>query len=111
LVRAYALLLSKNFAAAIPLLREILAHSAPSPTETTPALLAWALEETGGFDEAAKYLRNTPIPATFGQAPFDALVFPRIFHLRAVVAEKKGLKQIAEQNYQLFKVLSGPRNP
>jgi hypothetical protein len=69
--------------------------------------LAWALTETGAFDEAAKYLRSTPVPAPTGQAPFDALVFPRIFYLRGLVAEKKGLKQVAEQNSQLFKTLSG----
>jgi tetratricopeptide (TPR) repeat protein len=106
LVRAYALLLSKNFSAAVPLLREVIARSAPGPNETTPVFLAWALMETGGFDEAAKYLRSTPVPAPTGQAPFDALVFPRIFYLRGLVAEKKGLKQVAEQNYQLFKALS-----
>jgi tetratricopeptide (TPR) repeat protein len=106
-VRAYALLLSKNFAAAIPLLRESIARAAPSPTETAPVLLAWALEETGAFDEAAKYLRNTPVPAASGPAPFEALIFPRIFYLRGVVAEKKGLKPLAEQNYRMFKALSG----
>ncbi len=107
LVRAYALLLSKNFAAAVPLLREIVARSPPNPAETTPVLLAWAIEETGAFDEAAKYLRNTPVPAVSGPAPFDALIVPRIFYLRGAVAEKKGLKQVAEQNYRLFKALSG----
>jgi tetratricopeptide (TPR) repeat protein len=106
-VRACALLLSKNFAAAIPLLRESIARTAPSPSETAPVLLAWALEETGAFDEAAKYLRNTPVPAVSGPAPFEALIFPRIFNLRAVVAEKKGLKQVAEQNDRLFRALFG----
>jgi tetratricopeptide (TPR) repeat protein len=109
LVRAYAFLLSKNFAAAVPLLREIIARSPPSPNETTPVFLAWALVETGAFDEAAKYLRSTPVPAVTGQAPFDALIFPRIFYLRAVVAGKKGLKQVEQQNYELFKALSPPK--
>ena len=104
-VRAEALLLSKDFAAAVPLLREVLAHSAPSPTETTPVLLAWALEQTGQFDEAEKYLGATPIPA-LGPAPFEALVFPRIFHLRAIVAEKKGLQAVADQNRRIFVALS-----
>lgn len=88
LVRAYALLLARNFAAAVPLLREIFAHSGPGPAEITPVLLAWALEETGQFAEAQKYLRNTPVPAVSGPAPFEALAFPRIFRLRAVAAEK-----------------------
>jgi tetratricopeptide (TPR) repeat protein len=109
MVRVYALLLSKSFTAAVPLLREIVARSSPTPTETTPVLLAWALVETGAFDEAAKYLRSTPVPSVSGQAPFDALIFPRIFYLRAAVAGKKGLKQVAEQNFQLFKALSGPK--
>ena len=107
LVRAEAALLSKDFAAAVPLLREVLAHSAPSPTETAPVLLAWALEETGQFDEAEKHLRATPVPAALGPAPFQALSFPRIFHLRAVAAEKKGLQAVAEQNRRIFAALSG----
>ena len=73
-----------------------------SPRPLTPA-------ETGAFDEAAKYLRSTPVPTVSGQAPFDALVFPRIFYLRAVVAEKKGMKQVAEQNSLVFRALSGPK--
>jgi tetratricopeptide (TPR) repeat protein len=106
LVRAYTLLLAKNFSAAVPLLREILAHSGPSPAEITPVLLAWALEETGKFGEVEEYLRGTPVPAVSGPAPFEALAFPRIFYLRAVAAEKKGLHQVAEQNYSLFKTLT-----
>jgi hypothetical protein len=107
LARAEALLLTNDFAAAVPLLREVLARSGPSPTETAPVLLAWALEETGQFDEAEKYLRATPLPAALGPAPFQALVFPLIFHLRAVAAEKKGLQAVAEQNRRIFAALSG----
>jgi hypothetical protein len=69
-------------------------------------LLAWALEETGKFGEVEEYLRGTPVPAVSGPAPFEALAFPRIFYLRAVAAEKKGLHQVAEQNYSLFKTLT-----
>jgi tetratricopeptide (TPR) repeat protein len=105
LVRAYALLLAKNFAAAVPLLREILTRSGPGPADITPVLLAWALDETGQFDEAEKFLRGTPVPAVSGQAPFEVLAFPRIFYLRAVAAEKKGLKPVAEQNFRLYRAL------
>jgi hypothetical protein len=106
LARAYALLLSKNFEAAVPLLREIEAHAAPSPNEPAPVLLAWALVETGHFDEAEKYLRNTPVPMASGPAPFESLIFPRIFYLRAAVAQKQGAKTVADQNYRLFRTLS-----
>jgi len=42
LVLSYALLLSKEFKAAEPLLENIYSHSGPEPQETMPVLLAWA---------------------------------------------------------------------
>lgn len=106
IARAYALLLSREFAAALPLLREIDARSAPSPHDAVPTLLAWALVETGHFEEAEKHLLVTPVPTASGPAPFESLLFPRIFQLRAIVAQKKGNRPLAEQNARLFKTLS-----
>ena len=80
---AYALLLSKNFQAALPLLRELETSAPPGPGSTIPALLAWALVETGHADEAKKYLRSTPVPSAPAPDPFQSLIYPRIFQLRA----------------------------
>ncbi len=109
LVRVYALLLSNDFAAALPLLRDIEAHATPNPSDPAPVLLAWALEETGYVAEAESYLRTTPVRSVTGSAPFESLVFPRIFHLRAVAAEKKGDRATAALNARLFQTLVGPK--
>jgi Flp pilus assembly protein TadD/TolB-like protein len=107
MARVYALLLAKDFSAALPLLREITARAAPNPTDPAPALLAWALEETGHFEEAETYLRITPTPAAPAPDLFESLVYPRIFYLRAVAADKRGATAEAERNYRLFRALSG----
>ena len=64
--------------------------------------------ETGHFDEAEKYLQSTPTPVAPQPDPFESLIYPRIFHLRAVVAEKKGARAEAEQNASLYQKLSKP---
>ena len=106
-MRAISLLLAKDFATALPLLRDLVARAAHGPTETAPVMLAWALVETGHFEEAGNYVQFTPTPTAAAPAPFEALVFPRIFHLRAVVAEKKGDRAEAERNERLYRILSG----
>jgi len=106
-MRAIALLLSKDFATTLPILRDLNTRAAPSPIETSGVMLAWALVETGNFEEAGKHLQFTPTPTAPAPAPFESLIFPRIFHLRAVVAEKKGDRAEAERNERLYRTLSG----
>jgi Flp pilus assembly protein TadD len=108
--KALTLLLANDFQAALPVLREVAARAAPNPTEIAPVLLGWALVETGHLDEAEKYLQTIPVPSAPLPAPFESMIIPRIFHLRAVVAEKKGATREAEQNNRLFQTLSAPRN-
>ena len=45
--------------------------------------------------------------AALGPAPLDALVYPRIFHLRQAAAEKKGDSAEAEKNKRIFTALAG----
>jgi len=73
----------------IDVARDIAARAAPNPSESTPVMLAWALVETGKFDEAEKYLRYNPVPTAPAADPFESLVYPRIFRLREMVAAKK----------------------
>jgi hypothetical protein len=108
--QAYTLLLAKDFQGALPILRDIVARTPPNPNEPAPVLLAWALVETGHFDEAEMYLRTVPVPAVPAPAPFESLILPRIFELRAKVAEKKGDRAAAERNSRLFQTLSGARS-
>jgi len=108
--RAYALLLAKDFEGALPILRDVVARLAPDPVDPAPVMLAWALVETGRVEEAEKYLRTVPVPANPAPAPFESLIFPRIFDLRAKVAEKRGDRPEAERNRRLFQVLSGSKS-
>jgi hypothetical protein len=104
--RAYALLFSKDFAGALPLLRETYASWNPArPDPGVPVLLAWAYVETGRPQDAAPLLRFNPISESSGLNPFTSFWFPRLFYLRGVVqpAERK-------PQFQLFLKLSGP-NP
>ena len=108
LVLAYAFLFAKQYQAAAPLLKQAYEHSAPEPSETLPVLLAWALVETGRFDEAAPLVARSPIPAAEGTDLFTSLSFPRLLFLRGEILAKQGRRQDAERNYRLFLALSGP---
>jgi tetratricopeptide (TPR) repeat protein len=105
---AYALLFSKEFAEARPLLQSMYNSGNPSADEGLPVLLAWANVETGHIDEAATLLQTTPPLSDVGLTWSTPLYFPRIFYLRAVVAEKQGKADVARENWSIFHALSGP---
>lgn len=63
-IRALALVLRRDFAAAIPELREAVLRQTPMEASQWQVLLAWALAETGQTAEAKKLLATWPIPAT-----------------------------------------------
>jgi tetratricopeptide (TPR) repeat protein/TolB-like protein len=107
LMVGYALLLQKDFTAALPVLQAMYQHSAPEPHEILPVLLAWAQVETGHFQDAAPFVERNPVP---NPAPelFASLAFPRLFSLRAAVLEKQGQRAEAEKVLRLFVSLSGP---
>lgn len=102
-----ALLLQKEFEAAVPVLSDLYQHSAPAPQEILPVLLAWAQIETGHVDDAARFVLRNPIP---NPAPelFATLAFPRLLLLRATVLEKQGKAAEAASARRLFVSLSGP---
>jgi tetratricopeptide (TPR) repeat protein/TolB-like protein len=107
LMLAYALLLQKDFASALPVLQDVVQHSPPEPHEILPVLMAWALVETGHFKEAADFVQRNPVP---NPAPelFASLAFPRLLFLRATVLEKLGQRDAAAKTLRLFASLSGP---
>ena len=107
-VLADALLLSKEYAAALPVLQTMYDGGNPSADEGLPVLLAWADLETGHIPEAAALLRSNPPLSDAGLTWSTPLYFPRIFYLRAVVAEKQGNADVARENYRIFHALSGP---
>ena len=101
-----ALLLGKQFDAALPVLRRAYENAAPTDAEL-PVLLAWAYLETGQAASAATLLDRNPIPQPGGIDAFSACWFPRLFFLRGRAAEKQGRPDAARANYKLFLELSG----
>jgi len=105
---ADALLIGKEYAAALPVLQQMYDSGNPTADEGLPVLLAWADLETGRVQEAATLLRfNQPLSEA-GLTWSTPLRFPRIFYLRAVVAEKQSKPDEAMENWRLFRALSGP---
>lgn len=104
---AFALLFAGDFAGAAPLLEQLYRDSPPAAPEQPKVLLAWALVETGRFDQAAPLVRLNALPDPVNEHPLLALVFPRIFYLRGALAEKQGRLDAARRDYRLFLQYSG----
>lgn len=105
---AYALLLEKEFQPASILLKQAYNRANPTSDETVRTLLAWSWLQAGRAQDAAPLLRLNPIPPPAGPGSLVSLYFPRIYYLRALVAEKAGKPDDAHANYSLFLRLSGP---
>lgn len=106
-VLAYALLLSREFAPASEVLRRMYDSAGSTGSEGLPVLLAWSYLETGRPGDAAPLLQFNPVPPITGPGVFTALYFPRIFELRAQLAEKQGNAAAAQANRKIFSSLSG----
>jgi tetratricopeptide (TPR) repeat protein len=105
--RAYALLFSKNFQPAVPVLEEIYRRPTLELDDGLGVLLAWAYEETGQWQKADPLLRLNPLPQAPGLTTFSSLYFPRLFFLRGALLDKQGQPSQAVPNYRLFVALSG----
>lgn len=103
----YALLFSRQFGAALPLLRELYEQTPATSSEPVNVLLAWALIETNRAGEAAELLKTYPLPYPGAEQPFHCLSFPRFFRLRGMVLEKEGRHAEAQAAYRLFEMLGG----
>jgi len=103
----YALLLSRQYAAALPLLRELHGQTPATANEHLNVLLAWALIETGRTGEVGDLLDTYAVPQPGGEQPFHCLSFPRVFRLRGIVLEKRGRRAEAQAAYRLFEALGG----
>jgi tetratricopeptide (TPR) repeat protein len=105
---AYALLLSRQLAAAQSLLEPMWHNGAPLTDEGLPVLLGWCYLETGKTTEAESLLRLNPIPPAGGPGAFSGMYLPRLFYLRGTLAAKAGRPQEARTEYRKFLDLSGP---
>jgi tetratricopeptide (TPR) repeat protein len=104
---AYALLLDRHFAEAIPLLRKMEARAGATGDRSAAIDLAWALIETGKIEEAAPLLRMNPVPASDTATAFVGLYFPRLYKLRAIVAEREGKSDEAREHRRIYVALGG----
>ncbi len=107
LALAFALLLDRHFAEAVPLLRKLEARVGMNGDRSAAIDLAWALIETGNVQEAAPLLRMNPIPGVDNATAFIGLYFPRLYQLRAVVAEREGKSNEAREHRRIYAALSG----
>ena len=101
---SYALLLNRQFAAAAETLRRV--YDGPSTDPGIPILLAWSLVETGQNEGAVPLLRLNPLPQPGGAGPYMGFYFPRLFELRARLAEKSGRSEEAAANRKLYELLN-----
>ncbi len=106
LALGYAHLLSLQFGPAAEALRRAYDGSATAPESGLATDLGWALIETGDDKAAAPLLRLNPVPSAGGPGPTLSLVFPQIFHARALLAQKQGKAEEARANQALFEKLS-----
>jgi hypothetical protein len=104
---AYRLLLSRRFAEAVPVLREVAGAYDPASAEWVDVLLGWALAETGKAAEAAPLVAANPIPSPGMEDAFFALSFPRAIQLRAAALASQGKQREAASAMELFRKLGG----
>lgn len=104
---AIALLLSKNSAAAVPLLKALYDQTVPSADGQVRALYAWALIESGRAAEASDLVALYPMPLEAGDPVFASLTFPRFLYLRGAVRDQQGKRDEARSNYQSYLKLVG----
>ena len=93
--------------AAVPLLKRLEENTPLSSDGSVAIELAWALIETGNLKDAAPLLRLNPVLPASGMGPFFSLYFPRLFQLRAIVAEKEGKADEARENRRIYGALGG----
>jgi tetratricopeptide (TPR) repeat protein len=107
LALAYALLLDRHFGEAVPLLQNLEARAGVNGDRSFAIELAWALIETGKVEDAAPLLRMNPVLSADNARPFIGLYFPRLYQLRAIVAERAGRADEARENRRIYAALGG----
>ena len=104
---AYARLLERKFAEAIPLLEANYRETNPTNDAQVRVLLAWAYVETGRWREAQHLLALSPIPLSSGEPLFASLIFPRYLYLRGATHQGEGKRTEAKQDYELYLKYAG----
>jgi Flp pilus assembly protein TadD len=110
MANAYALLLDRKFAEAVPLLQAVYAETTPSNDGQVRTLLAWAYVETKAVDKAAKLTDDYPLPLSTGDPQFASLVFPRYLALRSAVLQQQGKGEEGARLRALYSKYGGAAN-
>ncbi|HEX3876274.1 MAG TPA: hypothetical protein VHW24_04770 [Bryobacteraceae bacterium] len=100
---AWGLLLDHHFEDARAPLQRIYDVTGMASPDAITVLLAWCDIETGKLDAAAPLVELTPVPPASGINSFMPIWFPRIWDLRAKVADKTGRASEAAQDRDLLK--------
>ncbi len=104
---AYALLAGSQFGPAASVLERLYSNGSGSNAEGLPVLLAWAYVETGRAKQAQDLVRLNFIPGSSGTGPFWAFYFPRLFQVRAALAQQAGKPGDALANSDMYRKLAG----
>ncbi len=101
-ILSYALLLSKNFEQATPLLKQAYEQADPNNDGPLRALYAWSLAESGRVDEAAPLVQQYPIPLSQGDVFLASIGFPKFLDVRAKVRQAQGKQEDARTLEKLY---------
>ena len=104
-----ALLYRRRFPEAVPFLKEAFERSEPGNETFARETYAWALIETGRFDEAKPLLAMWSPPPSESVDLVESLVDSRAYYLRAILAEKEGRTADAAKLFELFIKCHGAR--
>jgi tetratricopeptide (TPR) repeat protein len=107
-VEAVARSLRGQWRQAVPLWEQVLREQGPGADALAREMLAWSLVESKRTPDAAKVLKaGWPIVGSLD--PFASLVYPGLFHVRAVIAGAEGRAEEARRMEDLFLRYAGDR--
>jgi tetratricopeptide (TPR) repeat protein len=107
-VEAVARSLRGQWREAVPLWEQVLREQGPGADALAREMLAWSLVESKRTADAARVL-EAGWPIVGGLDPFSSLVYPGLFHVRALIAGAEGRAEEARRMEDLFLRYAGDR--
>jgi tetratricopeptide (TPR) repeat protein len=104
---AYAFLMARKYAEALPLLEALFRETNPSGDGQIRTLLAWTYVELGRVADARALVKIYPFPFSISEPLLASLAFPRFLFLRGVVLQDEGKGGEAKRCYELFLKYAG----
>ena len=106
-----ALVLAGDFAAAIPVLEQLLRESPPASDGEARTLLAWCYRETNRLAAAKPLVDLYPLVFPSADGIFTSLTFPRFLRIRAEVDAADRNTAEAQRLNQLYNEYAGEAKP